>query len=53
MPMGPPVWEMNPTGVTLILEVFFLGEGREAFWIWEVLFLWGGGGGAGTLRPSP
>ena len=25
MPMGPPVWEMSPTGVTPILEVFFLG----------------------------
>ena len=41
MPMGPPVWEMSPTGVTPILEFFFfLGGG--AFWIWEVLFLWGG-----------
>ena len=28
MPMGPPVWEMSPTGVTPILEFFFvLGEG--------------------------
>jgi len=28
MPMGPPVWEMSPTGVTPILEFFFfLGGG--------------------------
>lgn len=40
MPMGPPVWEMSPTGVTPILEFFFFWE--EAFWIWEILFLWGG-----------
>ena len=43
MPMGPPVWEMNPTGVTLILEVFFFGEGRGGFLDLGSPFYMGGG----------
>ena len=41
--MGPPVWEMNPTGVTLILEVFFLGGGEGGLFGFGKSFFYGGG----------
>ena len=49
MPMDPPVWKMNPTGVTLFF--FFLGGGGGFLGLGSPFFM--GGGRSRYLEAQP